>query len=63
MVKNHRGMGFLYSDRVLEFCDFNTFVGDVKLRGGKFYYEAEVASKLQMAWRLKTSTQSGYLMD
>ena len=42
VVENHRGMGLVYFDYVLEFCDFNTFVGDVKLCDGKFYYEAEV---------------------
>ena len=42
VVKNHRGIGFFYSDYVLEFSGFNTFVGDIKLRDGKFYYEAEV---------------------
>ncbi len=42
VVKNHRGMGLLYAGYVREFCEFNTFVGDVKLCCGKFYYEAEV---------------------
>jgi hypothetical protein len=42
VVKNHRGIGLFHSDYVLEFGGFNTFVGDVKLRDGKFYYEAEV---------------------
>ena len=42
MFKNHRGTGSIHPDNVLVFADFNTFVGDVKLRDGKFYYEAEV---------------------
>ncbi len=42
VVKNHRGIGLFYSDYKLAFGGFNTFVGDVKLHDGKFYYEAEV---------------------
>jgi hypothetical protein len=42
VVKNHRGIGLFYSNYVLKFGNLNTFVGDVKLRDGKFYYEAEV---------------------
>ncbi len=42
VVKNHRGIGLFKPDYELEFGEFNTFVGDVKLRDGKFYYEAKV---------------------
>jgi nucleoredoxin len=53
VVKNHRGMGTVHPDYKLDFQNFNTFVGDIKLSGGKFYYEVEVnnpRSVAQMGW-------------
>ena len=54
VLENHKGAGQFTADYHLTFCDFNTFIGDVKLpKGGKYYYEIEVkklASVPQMGW-------------
>jgi hypothetical protein len=36
------GDGFASSDRLLQFRNFTTFVADVRLCGGKFYWEIEI---------------------
>jgi hypothetical protein len=42
IVTRHRGGGFAGPDYMLHFRDFNTFVADVKLCGGSFYFELQV---------------------
>jgi hypothetical protein len=43
MITRHRGGGFAAPDYTLQFrFSFNTFVADVRLRGGCFYWELEV---------------------
>ena len=42
IVTRHRGGGFAGPDYMLQFRDFNTFVADVKLCGGSFYFEVQV---------------------
>ena len=42
MVNRHRGRGCVTSDYVLQLQGFNTFVADVRLCGGCFYFELEV---------------------
>jgi hypothetical protein len=42
IVTRHRGGGFAGPDYMLQFDDFNTFVADVKLCGGSFYFEVQV---------------------
>ncbi len=42
VVLDHVGSGALYQDYTMLFGDFNTFKADVKLSGGKFYYELEI---------------------
>ena len=42
VVNRHRGRGCVTSDYVLQLQGFNTFVADVKLCGGCFYFELEV---------------------
>jgi hypothetical protein len=41
-VKNHRGTGTIKEEYSLTFDSFNSFIGDVKLKDNKFYYEIEV---------------------
>ena len=42
VVTRHRGEGCVQPEYTLVFRDFNTFVADVKLRGGCFYFEVEI---------------------
>jgi hypothetical protein len=42
IVTRHRGGGFAGPDYMLQFDDFNTFVADMKLCGGSFYFEMQV---------------------
>jgi hypothetical protein len=42
IVTRHRGGGFAGPDYMLQFHDFNTFVADVKLSHGSFYFEVQV---------------------
>jgi hypothetical protein len=42
VVNRHRGRGSVTSDHVLQLQGFNTFVADVRLCGGCFYFELEV---------------------
>jgi hypothetical protein len=42
VVNRHRGRGCVTSDYVLQLQGFNTFVADVRLCGGCFYFELEV---------------------
>jgi hypothetical protein len=41
-ITRHRGGGFADADYMLQFQGFNTFVADVKLRCGSFYFEMQV---------------------
>jgi hypothetical protein len=41
-LKQHRGRGSCDFNHVIEFNDFNTFVADIKLSNGRFYYEVHV---------------------
>ncbi len=41
-VTRHRGGGIVTSDYTLQFARFNTFVADVRLLGGCFYFELQV---------------------
>ncbi len=41
-ISRHRGGGCAGPDYVLQFNDFNTFVADVKLKDGCFYFEVQV---------------------
>jgi hypothetical protein len=42
VVLEHVASGALYEDYTILFGNFNTFKADVKLSGGKFYYELEI---------------------
>jgi len=42
IVTRHRGGGFAGPDYMLQFHDFDTFVADVKLCGGSYYFEVQV---------------------
>ncbi len=42
VVLDHVDSGTLYEDYSMLFGNFNTFKADVKLSGGKFYYELEI---------------------
>jgi hypothetical protein len=42
LISRHRGGGFALPDYSLTFRDFNTFVADVKLCCGCFYFEVEI---------------------
>ena len=42
VINRHRGGGYVTSDYEMLLQDFNTFVADVKLCGGCFYFELEV---------------------
>jgi hypothetical protein len=42
VVSRHRGNGCVSVDYLMQFNDFNTFVADVKLSGGFFYFEVTV---------------------
>jgi hypothetical protein len=42
VVTRHRGGGCVTSDYLLQFFGFNTFVADVRLCGGCFYFELQV---------------------
>jgi ankyrin repeat protein len=42
VVNRHRGRGCVTSDYVLQLQGFNTFVADVRLCGGCFYFELQV---------------------
>jgi hypothetical protein len=42
VVNRHRGHGGVTSDYVMQLQDFDTFVADVRLRGGCFYLELGV---------------------
>lgn len=42
VIMCHRGGGCAAADYTLQFQSFNTFVADVKLSGGSFYFEMEV---------------------
>jgi len=41
VVNRHRGRGYVSSDYVLQLQGFNTFVADVRLCGGCFYFELQ----------------------
>jgi nucleoredoxin len=43
-LKQHRGRGSCDFNHRMEFNNFNTFVADVKLSNGRFYYEVELLS-------------------
>jgi len=42
ILTRHRGGGIVTSDYMLQFAVFNTFVADVRLHGGCFYFELQV---------------------
>ncbi len=42
ILTRHRGGGIVTSDYMLQFVGFNTFVADVRLLGGCFYFELQV---------------------
>jgi nucleoredoxin len=44
VLKQHRGVGKRHINHTVEFDSFNTFVADVKLSNGRFYFEVEVLS-------------------
>ena len=45
VLKQHRGSGKRDTDHTVQFePSFNTFVGDVKLSNGRFYFEVQVLS-------------------
>ena len=44
VIKNHRNVGTIFTDGTVQFHNFNTFVGDIQLIDGKYYYEIEVHS-------------------
>jgi nucleoredoxin len=44
VLKQHRGRGTCAFSHTIEFKNFNTFVADIKLSNGRFYYEVEVLS-------------------
>lgn len=61
VIRNHRCEGDIDLDYTLTFNQFNTFIADVKLSGGKFYYEVEVKkiqSIAQFGWATEGFTPS-----
>lgn len=53
VVKDYRGKGIISGDYTLQFDNFNTFVADVQLKNGKFYYEVEIlklSNIAQIGW-------------
>ncbi len=46
VVTRHRGGGCAGSDYLLQFRSFNTFVADVRLFGGCFYWEVDVVDNV-----------------
>ena len=47
VLRNHIGKGEILPDYTVTFTNFNTFIGEVKLSNGKFYYEIEVLKPLE----------------
>ena len=53
VLVNHKGRGEVSSDYTLKFDNFNTFMAQVQLKSGKWYYEMEVVkieSVCQFGW-------------
>ena len=53
VIVNHKGRGEIFSDYSVKFRNFNTFMAQIQLSSGQWYYEVEVVkieSVCQFGW-------------